>query len=360
MTQVSRYIRPARVFLIAVALGLIIGLILNLVFKPLLVLLQDALYFRISKPLEIIQGPLTPVMGTEEAVTAMYLLVNNTFVSLVAAFGGVALVRWTMSSDQAPASTGRFTDFIHGLLGEGSETYKERSLIIFLLPLAVVFMNGLVLGLFSTGQGLDLRAIWIYLAYIMPHGILELPAVVLAAILGYANAVNLNNLLEKGELDRFHRRAGNILRSRRAWSVFMVVIIMLVSAAFIETYFTPAFGRDVLQRSYFNLRVLNSTVNPGETAFLEVWASFGTSISFYSGSPEGPPLEVSVFGSDTYPFKVGGKIIEGSEVVKTSSLTIPQDLPSTRIRFSVNRTRKVFIVAEVLDLREVGNLTVQS
>ena len=96
------HLRPLRVFIIAVVLGLIVGISMHLVFSPLLDLLQQALFYRISKPLELIQGPLSGILGTEEAVTAVYLLANNLLVSFVAAFGGVILVRspiqlWSVS-----------------------------------------------------------------------------------------------------------------------------------------------------------------------------------------------------------------------------------------------------------------------
>ena len=355
--QARRYLRPARVFIIAVAIGLAVGLLLHLAFRPLLLLLQEALYFRISKPLELIQGPLTGVVGTEEAVTLIYLVLNNTFVSLIAAFGGAVLVRLE-NPDEIRAASGKLTNFLHRIIGEGDDTYLEQSVIIFLLPLAVVFMNGLVLGIFTVGNGLSLKDLSVYAAYILPHGIIELPAVVFAAIIGYSVAVKLNAHLSRGQLESFHREARRTLRSRRVWALFSVVVLMLVSASFIETYVTPVIGRAQVQRAYFSLRVLNETIPQGEPAYLTLWASFDSNLSFSRGSPDGTPAEVEVFGSERYPFAVGGEIVEQDQIVVTSSIYIPENVSAVLLKFRCNLSGTVYVVAEHDALRDVGNITV--
>jgi uncharacterized membrane protein SpoIIM required for sporulation len=361
-TVIRIYLRPLRVFLIAVILGLILGVTMKLVFSPLLDALQAALFYRISKPLEIIQGPLSGVLGTEEAVTALYLLVNNLLVSFIAAFGGLLLVRYTMKpEDESPVSTSRITDLLHRLIGEGNETYKEQSVLIFLLPLAVVFVNGAVLGLFSIGQSITWREFIVFIAYILPHGVIELPAVILASTIGYANARRLDPILDSGDLKSFIEQARRILRSGRTWGLFSIVVLMIVSAAAIETYVTPDMGRRALQRAYFRLEPLNDTVGIGEPAFVVLRAAFDSNLSFHSGSPQGPELRVRLVGREGFPFEVDGASVGDAEVVESSRLSVLDDVVTLLLEFSVesiDETTRVFIVARHLDLRDEANLTV--
>ena len=361
LARTRRYLRPTRVFLIAALLGLLFGFSLRFLFRPLLTLIEQALYYRITKPLEIIQGPLTGILGTKEAVTAFYLLMNNLLVCIVAAFGGVALIHFTMKPEEEYNQEGRVTNFLHRLVGEGNETYKEHSTILFLLPLAVVFVNGAVLGLFSVSQGLSFKELSVYLAYIIPHGVIELPAVVFASTIGYVNALRLNEFLDKGDIRSFFEAVNRTLRSRRIWGLFSLVILMLVSAAAIETYVTPVVGRNALRKAYFSLEMLNESVRQGEPAFLVLSASFDSTITFHEDSPSGPQMPVDLIGSDRFPFEVTGRRIADGEAVKASQLHVPGDVGVFLLKFrahSGNESLVIHVVAEHGKIREEANLTV--
>jgi uncharacterized membrane protein SpoIIM required for sporulation len=360
-SEIRVHLRPLRVFLIAVILGLIVGVAMKLVFSPLLDMLQAALFYRISKPLELIQGPLSGVLGTEEAVTALYLLGNNLLVSFIAAFGGILLIKYTMRPDDEPPASSRITNLIHRLIGEGNETYKEHSVLIFLLPLAVVFVNGAVLGLFSIGQTMTWKEFTVFVAYILPHGVIELPAVILASTIGYANARRLDPILESGDLHSFIETARGILRSGRTWGLFSIVILMIVSAAVIETYVTPDMGRRTLQRVYFDLESLNTTVGSGESAFLVLRAAFDSNISFHSGSPDGPKLTVKLVGREGFPFEVDGTEVNDEEVVESSRLYVSDEVITLLLEFrldALNETTTVFAVAVHENLVDEANLTI--
>ncbi len=357
---VRRYLRPLRVFVIATILGLLFGLLLLMAFKPLLEILEQALFYRITKPLELVQGPLSGILGTKEAATAVYLLGNNLLVSFVAAFGGLILVRYTLKEDEQPYSGGsRATNFLHKLIGEGNETYKEHSVLLYLLPLAVVFVNGAVLGIFSVSQGLAWKELSVYLAYILPHGIIEIPAVILAATLGYTHALRLNAFLDAVDLQGFFQSVRQTLRSVRSWGLFSVVIVMLVSAAGVETYITPGVGRNALRNSYFSLELLNQSVGVGETAFAILRAAFGSRVTFHRDSPSGPPLPVRLVGNNA--FEVGGRLVPDPEIVVASELTVPENVLGLVLEFNVENITEILtvhIVAEYGKFRDEGNLTV--
>ncbi len=357
--SLRRYLRPARVFLIAVLIGLLLGLTLRFAARPVLRVLEQALYFRITKPLEIIQGPLSGIMGTEEAVTALYLLVNNIIVSFVAAFGGVALIRYTMDpGEESLRRTGRLTNAFYRLVGEGNPTYKEPSVLVFLLPLAVVFVNGLILGIFSVSQGLSWKEMSVYFAYILPHGIIELPAVVFAATIGYASAVQLKLRLDEGSIQGFFDHARELLTGWRTWRLFVLVIVMLVSAAFVEAYITPVLGRNALQRAYFSLEMLNSSVAEGEPAFLYLRAAFGSTIAFSGDS--GEPLDVQLFGSDRFPFLVEGSRLPANRTALASRIQIPDEEAVLVLKFAAitPAPARIHAVAERGRLRDEASLVI--
>ena len=294
-------------------------------------------------------------------MTAIYLFVNNTIVSLVAAFGGPALVRLTVTEMPEAAEGGRLTRILRRLVGEGNTRYAEYSVILFLLPLAVVAVNGFILGMFSVSHGLSLKQIYVYLAYVLPHGSLELPAVVIAATIGYYHAVWLNKILDEGEVSRFSDAASRLIRSVRSWEYFLVVILMLTSAAALETYVTPTVGRNALQDVYLSARFLNQSVRSGEDAFLYVTASFGCNITFHVDSPAGARIALAATGDKRFPFQVNGSIVPDGQVVATSAVTVPGNVGVLLLRLRaphVYETTRVFAVVSVRKHIATANLTV--
>jgi uncharacterized membrane protein SpoIIM required for sporulation len=360
---VRRDLRPLRVFVLASIMGLAVGLLLHFLFRPLLVLLQDALFYRITKPLELIQGPLTGILGTEEAVTTVYLLANNLLVSFVAAFGGLLIVKYTTRDEEPYGGQSRATDFLHRLIGEGSEVYKEHSVLAFLLPLAVVFVNGLILGIFSIGQGLTIKELWVYIAYILPHGIIEIPAVILAASIGYYHAVKLDRFLQAGKVGEFYAGAGRLLHSRRSWAFFSIVVVMIVSAAAIESYVTPRFGRNALQKAYFSLEALNASVPAGEEAYLVLRAAFGSNLTFHRDSSGGPEFPVTLLGSEDSPFSVDGSPVPTGEAIISSRLAVPEDSIIFVLEFRVDGQTgplTIFARARHGQLESTANVSIEA
>jgi len=103
------------------------------------------------------------------------------------------------------------------------------------LPMLSLITNGLILGVFGmfyVQNGLGLLP---YLAGILPHGILELPALVLSIACGVYLCLNMNRrILGSSKKIPMVELLGDLLRV-----ILLLVAPMVVAAAFIECYVTP-------------------------------------------------------------------------------------------------------------------------
>lgn len=103
------------------------------------------------------------------------------------------------------------------------------------LPLLSLITNGLILGVFGMFYALSGPGILAYLAGILPHGIFELPALVLSIACGVYLCRNMNRLVT-GNANRIPmvELLSDLLRV-----LLLLVAPMVVAAAFIECYITP-------------------------------------------------------------------------------------------------------------------------
>lgn len=128
--------------------------------------------------------------------------------------------------------------------------------ILFFIPLFSLFANGLALGYvlkMTAASGLSPLAMFIY--GILPHGILELPAIIVAGGMGMFLGLRLLNWLfgkemflahmfgnTRGNLAQFwQERSLPVLISRLKGTVKLVIFIVLTLfvAAMIEGFITP-------------------------------------------------------------------------------------------------------------------------
>ncbi len=153
--------------------------------------------------------------------------------------------------------------------------YDKKEYIImaymlpFTIPLMVIVVNGLLAGIllaFFTFDGamtgyllLDITGIIIGVLYnityfmllILPHGIIELPAIIIAASLGYRFAyIQAHDVIDKklfsgNDIKSLRQDAAYTLvltkkyiLSAYIWKMLTIVIFMLLVAAYIETYIT--------------------------------------------------------------------------------------------------------------------------
>ena len=107
--------------------------------------------------------------------------------------------------------------------------------IFCLVPVMALTFNGWILGLVSTTV-IQEKSLGYLLAGLLPHGIFEVPALIIgeAVALSFGTAVML---------DLFKKERKNLLLSnlRRKLRYLLVALALLLPAAIIETYVTPLF-----------------------------------------------------------------------------------------------------------------------
>ena len=119
---------------------------------------------------------------------------------------------------------------------------RARSLCfsMFLLPAAIMVVNGWILGYFGAAQAVQSStSLVLFLALVLPHGVIEIPAFVLAAAVGYWTVQQSVRFFEVNRYEEFPKMAREMLRSRRVWSPLVAVLFFLATAAYVETYITP-------------------------------------------------------------------------------------------------------------------------
>jgi stage II sporulation protein M len=105
--------------------------------------------------------------------------------------------------------------------------------ILCLTPALALTLNGWLIGFISTGV-LQERSLSFLLAGLLPHGVFELPAL----IIGQASALSFGAmavlaLVKKGKRDRL------LPTLKQSLKYFVLALVLLVIAAIIETYVTP-------------------------------------------------------------------------------------------------------------------------
>ncbi len=163
------------------------------------------------------------------------------------------------------------TSSVWDLCGYTRDDYRMFAYILpYTVPVLILVINGMLLGVLlaffifngamSGYEIMGLQGIVIGVFYtlsyfvfsILPHGIIELPVLFLAASLGYKFAyVQSKAVVDDGfflgddiesinkDVSRINSITTMYLRSRYLWSVFGVAIGLLLVAAYIEIYVTP-------------------------------------------------------------------------------------------------------------------------
>jgi stage II sporulation protein M len=109
------------------------------------------------------------------------------------------------------------------------------SSIFCLIPIMTLTVNGWIVAIVST-IAVEKESLGFVLAALLPHGIVEIPALILgeAAALSFGTMVTLS-------LFKKERRKLVLPNFRRNLKYLMIAIGLLLPAAIIETYITPLF-----------------------------------------------------------------------------------------------------------------------
>ena len=149
-------------------------------------------------------------------------------------------------------------------------------MIPYLIPIMTLTLNGMLLGITlsffifnGTLSACDLigmqgiltgfiYSVSCFLAFILPHGIIELPVIIIAAALGYrfarvySHKILNDRLLLADEAESLERDvsymnniATEYIRSSYLWTLVSLMLILLLAAAYVETNLTPTVAQHV-------------------------------------------------------------------------------------------------------------------
>lgn len=169
----------------------------------------------------------TFLVGGVGGVGAMALASPDALSTAAEAFGGDVfpdrLTTWTIFSNNVVAL---------GVVASGTVSFGAAA------AFALLF-NGLLLGAIVAAATAE-TSLLVVTALILPHGVLELPALFLVGGVAYRVTWRLVSYL-RGADDRppTHRELGE------AAALVVVAVLLLAVAAFIEANVTPAVGRAV-------------------------------------------------------------------------------------------------------------------
>ncbi len=128
--------------------------------------------------------------------------------------------------------------------------------ILGILPVIYVFLNGALVGyVISTVSSVShLNPFLVFLAGVLPHGIFEIPAYLIASAFGLRiTKVMVKTIVRsvRGDTQELDPMSPNSWRAlfRDSVAVVLYVVILLVIAAFIESHVTPILLQSVLHRS---------------------------------------------------------------------------------------------------------------
>ena len=139
------------------------------------------------------------------------IILNNVSASFITSYGGTLLTRICM------------------YIKMGGGTMKAYYLLLYTFPVFVLFLNGFVLGafllLYLTYYS---ESVSRYLAALFPHGIFEIPGIILAGSIGLKIA-ELGKLETVSELKN---RINNVVKG--TFSRYLFVVALLVIGGIIE------------------------------------------------------------------------------------------------------------------------------
>lgn len=163
------------------------------------------------------------------------------------------------------------TSSVWDFCGYTRDDYRMFAYILpYTVPVLILMINGMLLGVLlaffifngamSGYEIMGLQGIVIGVFYtlsyfvfsILPHGIIELPVLFVAAALGYKFAyIQSNAVADYGffldddiksinrDVSRINSITAAYLRSRYLWGMFGVTVVLLLVAAYVEMYVTP-------------------------------------------------------------------------------------------------------------------------
>ncbi len=186
------------------------------------------------------------------------IFLNNLVVILIASMGAVGLVFFLMWGRRNfswwnKLNDSRLGDLIDGFVWRITRYFKPELekidekinkdifIVIYGLPTLVMIVNGWFLGFVFAREALANKFVGVLtlLKWIAPHGILEIPILLASASVGFTLADKILKPLSKDGIQEVKKTARKEIRNKALLRALIIIITVLVMAAYIEVYITP-------------------------------------------------------------------------------------------------------------------------
>lgn len=186
------------------------------------------------------------------------IFLNNLIVVILSSIGSTSLVllviwgrkRIPLWQKFNNSRIGKFLDrliwgFANYLRGDFSKiekrVHKDIFVIMYGLPSFIMIINGWVIGFIFTESFLahHLEGFIEFLKWVLPHGIIEIPAIIAAAGLGFSLADNILKLLYQKDTEKLRMEAIERVKNRKTLKELTILVFLLLVASIIEVFLTP-------------------------------------------------------------------------------------------------------------------------
>lgn len=133
--------------------------------------------------------------------------------------------------------------------------------IFVIVPLFIIFFNGSLLGVVSdfsfriSQLGNFYLTFSVFLAAILPHGIIEIPTQILAGFLSFLSGIKI---ISKKDIDSTESRRGFLFKIFKIY-IFIIIPLVLI-AAFLESFITPQ-AIKIVEKATFNQEKESTLLN---------------------------------------------------------------------------------------------------
>lgn len=200
-----------KIFLTGFVCGTTISFILLSVFPGLLDLFLKLLVKKIE-----VQREIFPVKSLFVVIS-----INNILAATICAYGGYIFTRLFMLFESPSSSFLKKLSLLDRRINELQNEQLKYYLYLNIFPVFVLLLNGFILGMLLvvlySGNPLG------YVRGLLPHGALELPAIILAGSVGLSIAESIHS----------KKQLGRIARERL--KVYGFAVLLILAAGFLES-----------------------------------------------------------------------------------------------------------------------------
>lgn len=232
--------------------------VVGFLFGALFLIFSELFFGLVNKAFFIFFEVRFGIFPAEPLLMFFTIFLNNLMVILFASIGAIGLtylliwgrknfswwnkINESRFGDLIDRFVWWFTSFFKPELGKiDKRVNRDIFIVVYGIPTIVMIVNGWFLGFLFAKEGLinHISGVWNLLKWIAPHGVLEIPVLLASASIGLDIADRILKKLYNGDFQEIKKTAKNEVRKKTTVRKLIVLISLLLIAAYIEAYITP-------------------------------------------------------------------------------------------------------------------------